>query len=93
MKRRVRPARSLHRIVVPPADIRGHGGDQLHAQLRARIEELKEHLVTCASCSTCEATHLAWALDALLNEMEDAEPGTTWPAVEIRTILAEVLVW
>lgn len=66
--------------------------DTLDDRLRACVEQLHAHLVGCSSCSTCESTGLAWALDALLNALRDGGEQVSWTAQDIRIVLAEILL-
>lgn len=91
MPRRARVDRPLHRTI-PRLNAARLADDTLSSRLAKRVEELRRHLVACASCTTCDATSLAHALVELFDALDDADPDTTWAAVEIRAILAEVLL-
>lgn len=68
-------------------------GDQtLDDRLVKHIEQLRRHLVECSSCTTCESTALAWALEALLEHLRDAGPDVPWTAQDVRVVLAESLL-
>ncbi len=84
-------SRPVHRTI-PPVNAAAIRDAAMDERLTQRIEELRRHLVSCASCSTCESTALAHALTALLDELRGDQTGIYWTGEDIRAVLAETLL-